>query len=84
MLTDSHLGRGAAASSVVYSRSPLSLSAPRGGSGRAGSAPRVAESDTPPGGVVSDVQVTALDGTVGATAAPELALSDHRALVVEI
>jgi 3-(3-hydroxy-phenyl)propionate hydroxylase len=65
LLTDSHLGRGAAASSVVYSRSPLSLSAPRGGGGKAGSAPLVADSDTPPGGVVSDVQVTALDGTVG-------------------
>ncbi|WNI18377.1 FAD-dependent monooxygenase [Actinacidiphila sp. ITFR-21] len=64
LLTDSHLGRGAAAS-PVYSRSPLSLPAPRGGGGRAGGSPLTAGSPTPPGGVVADVQVTALDGAVG-------------------
>jgi 3-(3-hydroxy-phenyl)propionate hydroxylase len=64
LLTDSHLGRGAAAASVVYGRSPLSLPAPRGG-GKSGPSPLVAGCDTPPGGLVGDVQVTALDGTVG-------------------
>jgi 3-(3-hydroxy-phenyl)propionate hydroxylase len=64
LLTDSHLGRGAAATSSVYGRSPLALPAPRGG-GRSGPSPLVAGCDTPPGGMVSDVPVTALDGTVG-------------------
>ncbi|MFG1808314.1 FAD-dependent monooxygenase [Streptomyces sp. NPDC049040] len=65
MLTDSHLGRGAAAASLVYGRSPLALPAPRSGGGRSGASPLVADCDTPPGGRVGDVQVTALDGTVG-------------------
>lgn len=64
LLTDSHLGRGAVAASAVYGRSPLSLPAPRGG-GKSGPSPLVAGCDTPPGGLVSDVQVIALDGTVG-------------------
>jgi 3-(3-hydroxy-phenyl)propionate hydroxylase len=63
ILTDSHLGRGSAAASA-YLRSPLALPAPRGG-GRTGASPLVADCDTPPGGLVSDVPVTALDGTVG-------------------
>ncbi|MFC4035104.1 FAD-dependent monooxygenase [Streptomyces polygonati] len=65
LLTDSHLGRGGAAGSVVYNRSPLSVPGPRGGGGKAGSAASAAGCDTPLGGVVSDVRVTALDGTVG-------------------
>lgn len=65
LLTDSHLGRGVAAASWVYGRSPLALPAPRSGGGRSATSPLVAECDTPPGGRVSDVQVTALDGTVG-------------------
>ncbi|WP_329137249.1 FAD-dependent monooxygenase [Streptomyces sp. NBC_01476] len=65
LLTDSHLGRGAAAASQVYGRSPLSVPAPRGGGGRTGPSALASGCDTPPGGVVSDVQVTALDGTVG-------------------
>ncbi|MFI0719682.1 FAD-dependent monooxygenase [Streptomyces sp. NPDC021224] len=65
MLTDSHLGRGASAGSRVYARSPLALPAARSGSGRAGASPLVAGCDTPPGGRVDDVPVTALDGTVG-------------------
>jgi 3-(3-hydroxy-phenyl)propionate hydroxylase len=65
LLTDSHLGRGAAAAFGVYGRSPLSLPAPRSGSGRSGPSPLVAGCDTPVGGRVSDVPVTALDGTVG-------------------
>ncbi|MGW5352654.1 FAD-dependent monooxygenase [Streptomyces sp. NPDC004031] len=65
MLTDSHLGRGASAVSRVYARSPLALPAARSGSGRAGASPLVAGCDTPPGGRVDDVPVTALDGTVG-------------------
>ncbi|MFI0899773.1 FAD-dependent monooxygenase [Streptomyces sp. NPDC020983] len=65
MLTDSHLGRGTAAASQVYGRSPLALPAARSGSGRAGASPLVAGCDTPPGGRVDDVAVTALDGTVG-------------------
>ena len=65
LLTDSHLGRGAAAASSVYGRSPLSLPTPRSGGGKSGPSPLVAGCDTPPGGVVGDVEVTALDGTVG-------------------
>lgn len=65
LLTDSHLGRGAAAASSVYRRSPLSLPAPRSGGGKSSPSPLVAGCDTPPGGVVGDVPVTALDGTVG-------------------
>lgn len=65
LLTDNHLGRGAAAASSVYTRSPLALPAPRSGGGRSGPSPLVAGCDTPPGGLVSDVPVTALDGTVG-------------------
>ncbi len=66
LLTDSHLGRGVAATSSVYGRSPLALPAPRGGAGgRSGPSPLVAGCDTPPGGMVSDVPVTALDGTIG-------------------
>lgn len=65
LLTDSHLGRGPAASSQVYGRSPLALPAARSGSGRAGASPLVAGCDTPAGGRVDDVPVTALDGTVG-------------------
>ncbi|WUH90546.1 FAD-dependent monooxygenase [Streptomyces sp. NBC_00433] len=65
LLTDSHLGRGAAAASRVYGRSPLALPAPRSGGGRSGESPLVAACDTAPGGRVADVQVTALDGTVG-------------------
>ncbi|MFI0944182.1 FAD-dependent monooxygenase [Streptomyces sp. NPDC021020] len=65
LLTDSHLGRGASAASRVYGRSPLALPAARSGSGRAGASPLVAGCDTPPGGRVDDVPVTALDGTVG-------------------
>jgi 3-(3-hydroxy-phenyl)propionate hydroxylase len=66
LLTDSHLGRGPTAASSVYGRSPLALPAPRNaGGGKAGPSPLVAGCDTPPGGVVSDVPVTALDGTVG-------------------
>jgi 3-(3-hydroxy-phenyl)propionate hydroxylase len=65
LLTDSHLGRGAAAISSVYSRSPLTLPAPRSGGGKTGGSPLVAGCDTPPGGRVCDVAVTALDGTVG-------------------
>jgi 3-(3-hydroxy-phenyl)propionate hydroxylase len=66
LLTDSHLGRGPAAASSVYGRSPLALPAQRaGGGGRTGPSSLVAGCDTPPGGVVSDVPVTALDGTVG-------------------
>nr|WP_237554528.1 NAD(P)/FAD-dependent oxidoreductase [Streptomyces sp. SID4948] len=64
LLTDSHLGRGAVAGTVAYSRSPLSLPAPRGG-GKAGPSSPLGGGDTPPGGVVRDVRVTALDGTVG-------------------
>lgn len=65
LLTDSHLGRGPAAAASVYGRSPLSLPAPRSGGGKAGASPLVAGCDTPPGGQVADVPVTALDGTVG-------------------
>ncbi len=66
LLTDSHLGLGAVAASSVYNRSPLAVPAPRGASGgKSGAPPLVAECDTPPGGVVGDVPVTALDGTVG-------------------
>lgn len=66
LLTDSHLGLGAIAASSVYSRSPLALPNPRGAAGgKAGASPLVAGCDTPPGGMVSDVPVTALDGTVG-------------------
>jgi 3-(3-hydroxy-phenyl)propionate hydroxylase len=65
LLTDSHLGRGAAAVSRVYGRSPLALPAPRSGGGKSAASPLVAGCDTPPGGQVADVQVTALDGTVG-------------------
>ncbi|HEY3479649.1 MAG TPA: FAD-dependent monooxygenase [Streptomyces sp.] len=65
LLTDSHLGRGAAAASSVYGRSPLTLPAPRSGGGKTGASPLVAGCDTPPGGMVSDVRVTALDGTTG-------------------
>jgi 3-(3-hydroxy-phenyl)propionate hydroxylase len=65
LLTDSHLGRGAAGAATVYDRSPLSVPAPRSGGGKSGPSPLVAGCDTPPGGVVSDVPVTALDGTVG-------------------
>jgi 3-(3-hydroxy-phenyl)propionate hydroxylase len=65
LLTDSHLGRGSAAASAVYGRSPLSLPAQRAGGGKAGSSPLVADCDTPVGGMISDVPVTALDGTVG-------------------
>ncbi|NUP43632.1 MAG: FAD-dependent monooxygenase, partial [Streptomyces sp.] len=36
LLTDSHLGRGTAAASRVYARSPLALPAPRSGGGRSG------------------------------------------------
>ncbi|WP_063836134.1 FAD-dependent monooxygenase [Actinacidiphila yeochonensis] len=62
MLTDSHLGRGAAAV-PVYSRSPLTP-APRGDA-RSGASPLAAECATAPGGMVEDVAVTALDGTAG-------------------
>lgn len=65
LLTDSHLGRGSAAASSVYGRSPLALPAPRSGGGKTGPSPLVAGCDTPPGGAVTDVLVTALDGTVG-------------------
>lgn len=65
LLADSHLGRGSVAASSVYGRSPLSLPAPRSGGGRTGASPLVTGCETPPGGVVSDVRVTALDGTVG-------------------
>ncbi|MEV6009462.1 FAD-dependent monooxygenase [Streptomyces sp. NPDC051976] len=65
LLTDSHLGLGSAAASSVYGRSPLTLPAPRTGGGKTGASPLVAGCDTPPGGSVSDVRVTALDGTVG-------------------
>ncbi|WP_225847410.1 FAD-dependent monooxygenase [Streptomyces sp. HPF1205] len=65
LLTDSHLGLGSAAASSVYARSPLTLPAPRSGGGRSQPSPLVAGCDTPPGGIVSDAQVTALDGTVG-------------------
>ncbi|UWE11835.1 FAD-dependent monooxygenase [Actinacidiphila bryophytorum] len=65
MLTDSHLGRGTAAASRVYGRSPLTVPAPRSNGGKSGASPLVAGCDTPPGGRVADVQVTALDGTVG-------------------
>lgn len=65
LLTDNHLGQGSAAASSVYGRSPLALPAPRSGGGKSGASPLVAGCDTPPGGVISDVQVTALDGTVG-------------------
>lgn len=64
LLTDSHLGRGAAAASRVYGRSPLALPAPRSGGGRSGASTLAAGCDTPPGGRVVDVEVTALDGTV--------------------
>ncbi|NJP47536.1 FAD-dependent monooxygenase [Actinacidiphila epipremni] len=65
LLTDSHLGRGTAATSRVYARSPLAVPAARTGGGRSGASPLLAGCDTPPGGRVDDVQVTALDGTVG-------------------
>ncbi|MCZ4095501.1 FAD-dependent monooxygenase [Streptomyces sp. H39-C1] len=70
LLTDSHLGRGSAASPPVYGRSPLALPAPRPGGGGSGGgktagSPLVATCATPPGGLVVDVPVTALDGTVG-------------------
>lgn len=70
LLTDSHLGRGPAASPPVYGRSPLALPAPRPGGGGSGGgrttgSPLVATCATPPGGAVVDVPVTALDGTVG-------------------
>ncbi|WP_433893145.1 FAD-dependent monooxygenase [Streptomyces sp. CA-111067] len=65
LLTDSYLGRGVAAAAPVYGRSPLALPAPRSGGGRTGASPLVTGCDTPPGGMVSDVAVTALDGTVG-------------------
>ncbi len=65
LLTDSHLGRGTSAASRVYARSPLAVPAAQSGSGRAGASPLVAGCDTPPGGRVDDVPVTALDGTVG-------------------
>lgn len=65
MLTDSHLGRGGVAAASVYGRSPLSVPAPRSGGVRSGSSPLVAGCDTPVGGMVTDVPVTALDGTVG-------------------
>ncbi|SDO74048.1 FAD-dependent monooxygenase [Actinacidiphila guanduensis] len=62
LLTDSHLGRNEAATSI-YARSPLAVPAQRGGKAAAPSP--AAACATPPGGVVSDVAVTALDGTVG-------------------
>lgn len=65
LLTDSHLGRGSVAASSVYGRSPLAVPAPRSGGGKSGPSPLVAGCETPPGGAVTDVQVTALDGTVG-------------------
>ncbi|MBM9507172.1 FAD-dependent monooxygenase [Actinacidiphila acididurans] len=64
MLTDSHLGRGATAASSVYARSPLTLPAQRSGS-KSGPSPLTGGCDTPLGGIVSDVPVTAMDGTVG-------------------
>jgi len=64
LLTDSHLGRGAVATSSVYGRSPLSLPAQRGG-GKTGASPLVAGCDTPPGGIVADVPVYSLEGTAG-------------------
>ncbi|BBB00672.1 putative monooxygenase [Actinacidiphila reveromycinica] len=65
LLTDSYLGRGGAAASTVYARSPLSVPAPRGAGRSAGAASLVAECDTRPGEAVADVAVTALDGTQG-------------------
>ncbi|WP_405588710.1 FAD-dependent monooxygenase [Streptomyces sp. NBC_01190] len=66
LLTDSHLGRGASATSEVYGRSPLSLPAPRvGAGGKTANPSPAAGCDTPIGGVISDVPVTAMDGTVG-------------------
>lgn len=65
LLTDSHLGRGTAAASRVYARSPLAVPADRSGGGKSGASPLLAGCDTPPGGQVDDVPVTALDGTVG-------------------
>jgi 3-(3-hydroxy-phenyl)propionate hydroxylase len=65
LLTDSHLGRGSATASSVYARSPLTPPGPRSGGSRVQPAPLVAACETPAGGIVSDVQVTALDGTVG-------------------
>ncbi|SEN38680.1 FAD-dependent monooxygenase [Actinacidiphila rubida] len=64
LLTDSHLGRGAAAATSVYGRSPLSLPAPRGG-GRSGASPLIAGCATPAGGIVEDVPVISLEGTPG-------------------
>jgi 3-(3-hydroxy-phenyl)propionate hydroxylase len=60
LLTDSHLGRGAAAA-PVYARSPLTVPTPRG----AGASPLAVECGTAPGAMVEDVEVTALDGTGG-------------------
>jgi 3-(3-hydroxy-phenyl)propionate hydroxylase len=65
MLTDSHLGRGPAGASRVYGRSPLAVPGARAGGAKAAASPLAAGCDTPPGGQVDDVQVTALDGTVG-------------------
>jgi 3-(3-hydroxy-phenyl)propionate hydroxylase len=65
LLTDSHLGRGSAAAAAVYGRSPLALPAPRTGGGKTGASPLVAGCATPPGGMVTDVPVISLDGTVG-------------------
>jgi 3-(3-hydroxy-phenyl)propionate hydroxylase len=64
LLTDNHLGRGSAAASSVYGRSPLAQPAPHTG-GKTGASPLVAGCATPPGGMIADVPITALDGTVG-------------------
>jgi len=62
LLTDGHLGRGPLGAPPVYARSPLALPAPRGASGAAAS-PLVAACATPVGAAVTDVEVTALDGS---------------------
>ncbi|CCB77237.1 MULTISPECIES: FAD-dependent monooxygenase [Streptomycetaceae] len=72
LLTDGHLGRGLLGAPPVYGRSPLAVPAPRGQGAAAWSglpdsappvSPLVGTAVTPPGALVADVPVTALDGT---------------------